>query len=176
MRVNLETRRNKAMSPTLTVSRFTQLRQLFFDCTSQELWIEEFTKGHAVFGIAMEVGDARGSQFAVSFIDGNSSIYFETGAAVIGGIHHPTVRQASQNLINLADKFVPKCRKTARFPSPKPGEVIFYIKTLNGIYASDAIDEDQLGSRGHPLSDLFYAAHELIGSLRKVSEHVEAAF
>jgi len=127
---------------------------------------------HPVFALVMETGVPDGSFVLSSVADGSTSIYFSNGGGIIGGGEHENVREASGFLLSEAQRFYKKAQKVTVFPNPESGKVIFYFITFDGVRSYAAL-EDDLGKEKDELSELFFAAHNVITELRKIEENTQ---
>ena len=69
-----------------------------------------------------------------------------------------------------AQHFFKKAEIVTTLPKPKPGRVVFYFVTYDGVRSYAAL-EDDLGNEKDELSELFIAAHNVISELRKIEEN-----
>lgn len=145
------------------------LRAMVFNLDPEEIGLTRENFGHPVWGMIMETGFDDGSFTLVTLADGTTSLYFSTGGGIIGGGGHDSVRQASGHFLSGAQYFYGNATKVESFPGPANGEVKFYFLTFDGISTYSA-PEDKLGNGNDELSNLFYAAHEVITELREIDE------
>lgn len=122
-----------------------------------------------VWGVLMETGYPEAAATLVALGDGTASLYFSSGGGVIGGGPHPSINAAARHLVELAGRNSSRMKPTSEFPLPGSGDTTFYVLTTNGVLRADA-REETLGGGAHPLSELFFAGHEVITGLREVSE------
>ncbi|OGV37181.1 MAG: hypothetical protein A2X48_04945 [Lentisphaerae bacterium GWF2_49_21] len=134
--------------------------------------IQDFVGTNQVWGVVMETGFPEATVTLVALADGAASLYFSSGGGIIGGGGHETVRKASVQMSQLADKFVSSCSPATEFPFPKQGETVFYILTKKGKVTAKA-KENELGEKKHQLSPLFYAGQDVITQLRLVTEKIK---
>jgi hypothetical protein len=146
-----------------------QLRARILHGTAAQFAIEPVS---SVWGVLMETGYPEAAATLVALGDGTASLYFSSGGGIIGGGPHPSVRAAALRLVGLAGSHLTKMSPVSEFPLPASGEVKFYVLTTNGVVAASA-REEHLGAGGHPLSELFFAGHEVITGLREVSQERE---
>ena len=146
------------------------LRSMVLNLKPKDIGLTEENFPHPVFALVMETGFPEGS-FTLSVVaDGSTSLYFSSGGGIIGGGEHENVREASGYLLSGAQHFYKKAQKVTDFPRPEPGKVIFYFITFDGVRSYTA-KEDDLGNEKDELSDLFFAAHNVITELRKIEEN-----
>jgi hypothetical protein len=147
-----------------------ELRSMVLNLKPKDIGLSKENFPHPVFALVMETGFPEGS-FTLSVVaDGSTSLYFSSGGGIIGGGEHENVREASGYLLSGAQHFYKKAKKVTDFPRPEPGKVIFYFITFDGVRSYTA-KEDDLGNDEDELSDLFFAAHNVITELRKIEEN-----
>ena len=145
------------------------LRKMVFDLNPNDIGLSKESFGHPVWGMAMETGFPEGAFTLVALADGTTSLYFSNGGGIIGGGEHDSVREASGYFLTGAQQFYKSGTKVSEYPSSNDGEVKFYFLTYDGVLMYSA-QEDDLGNEKDQLSNLFFAAHELINELRKIEE------
>jgi hypothetical protein len=146
------------------------LRSMVLNLKPKDISLTEENFPHPVFALVMETGFPEGS-FTLSVVaDGSTSLYFSSGGGIIGGGEHENVREASGYLLSGAQHFYKKAQKVTDFSRPEPGKVMFYFITFDGVRSYTA-KEDDLGNEKDELSDLFFAAHNVITELRKIEEN-----
>lgn len=124
---------------------------------------------HPVWGILMETGYADGAFSLIALADGTTSLAFSNGGGIIGGGEHQNVRKASGYLLSGAQYFYPDATPATRFPLPAKGEVKFYLLSFDGVKEYTSLEKDPVNRRDR-LSNLFFAAHDVIEELRKIEE------
>ena len=90
-----------------------------------------------------------------------------------GGLAHESVRKASQELIALAEKALPKMTRYTGQAIPGPGRVRFYVLTPRGPVTAET-DREALADPGNPLGPLFYSGQEVVSQMREVQEQRRA--
>ena len=146
-----------------------ELRARLLLGTASEFSIEPAS---TVWAVLMETGYAEAAATLVALGDGTASLYFSSGGGVIGGGPHPSISTPARRLVRLAGNHLSGMSPTSEFPLPTVGEVKFYVLTTNGVLTAEAAEE-ALGAGEHQLSPLFFAGHDVITGLRKVSEERE---
>ena len=119
-----------------------------------------------VFGAIMETGYFEAVATLVAFADGAVSLYFSNGGGVIGAGGHQAVRDAAGKFLKSAEAFCSQLQAATETPVPIAGRTRFYIRTFAHTLTAEA-EEQMLGDSRHPLSPLFYAAHEVITRVRQ---------
>ena len=145
------------------------LREMVFNLDPSEIGITTDNFDHPVWGMIMETGFEEGSFTLVTLADGTTSLYFSTGGGNIGAGEHESVRKAAWNYLSVAQHFHENARKVGETPGPTNGEVIFYFLTFEGKLAYSA-PEEKLGNGNDDLSNLFYAAHDVISEIREIEQ------
>ena len=145
------------------------LRSMVLNLKPEDIGITKENFPHPVFAIVMETGFQKGSCTLSSIADGTTSLYFSSGGGIIGGGTHENVRTASGYFLSGAQHFFNKAQKVTAFPKPDPGRVTFYFVSFEGVFSYTAL-EDDLGNKRNELSDLFFAAHNVIAELRKMED------
>ena len=120
----------------------------------------------------METGYPEGSATLVALADGSASVYLSSGGGWIGGIGHQKIRDAAQQVVQIASQFQSEMKLTSIFPVPRTGETIFYVLTDGGVFTESA-SEEKLGNNRHRFSSLFHAGHAVITELRLLDERRE---
>ena len=143
-----------------------KLRSQLLHGTASEFSIEPVS---GVWGVLMEIGYPDAAATLVALGDGTASLYLSSGGGVIGGGPHPSINEAARRLVGLAGGYTTKMSQTSDFPLPASGEVTFYVLTTKGVLKADAREKALSGGK-HPLSELFFAGHDVITGLRKVTE------
>jgi len=104
----------------------------------------------------------------VAIIDGTTSLYFGSGGGIIGAGKSEIVRKANHLFLEVASQFVNRFAKAQSYPTPQPDKARFYLLTLDGVRASDEVDESALQERGNALCPLYVAAQNVITQIRVV--------
>ena len=148
---------------------FEDLRKMVFELKPGDIGISRENFKHPVWGMVMETGYEDGSFSLVTLADGTTRLYLSTGGGTIGAGEHKGVRNAVGHYLTGAQYFFDQTRPAKTHPVPGPGKVIFYFLGFEGISTYEA-PEQKLGIGEDKLSNLFYAAHEVISEIRKVEE------
>ena len=146
-----------------------KLREMVFSLDPKDIGLSPKNYKYPVWGIVMETGMSDGSYSLVVLAEGTTSLYFSNGGGIIGAGTHKNVKEASAFFIKTAQQFYFSAKKTKKYPRPSDGKVIFYFLTFDGTLSYSA-DEGKLEAGMDRLSNLFYAAHIVIGELRKAKE------
>ena len=108
----------------------------------------------------------------VAVADGTASLYFSNGGGRIGAGTYPAVAERARAFVEACGTHFDEVQPAAEAPLPGSGEVRFHLVTREGLRGAGA-PEEELGRGGHPLSPLFFAAHELITAMRLQAEGQE---
>lgn len=105
----------------------------------------------------------------VVLADGSTSLYTSSTFGIIGGGAHETVREAGQVLWQTAEGLLEVFTPSDDTALPPPGSTALRLLRFDGPRVLVGAD-DELGKGGHPASPVFYAAHEVLGRLRLVTQ------
>jgi hypothetical protein len=148
------------------------LRELALGVTAADVRAEPSDDRPNVWGVLMDIGFPEDVVTLVAFADGTTSLYFSTGGGVIGAGEHASVREATNAFLNTVEAHLerfPIARDTA---GPMAGRVRFHVRTFGDPRSAEA-DEQALGNGQHPLSPVFYAAHNVITAAREATERFQ---
>ena len=146
---------------------YIDLRTRALAITHAEL--DELPDTPPVLGVVMDTRYPEAVMTLVGLADGTTSLYFSNGGGMIGGGQHPRVASATQRLVEVASRSLDLLSAASDFPLPPPGVTQLIAVTPTG-NVSGAAPEQELGAREHELSELFYAAQDVITELRLVEE------
>jgi hypothetical protein len=120
-----------------------------------------------LFGVVVETGFEEGS-FSLSVLaNGVTKLYFSNGGGLTGGKEHEALLLSNEYLISSSQLLFTKGKIVTDFPKPKPGMVVFYFLTFDGVYSYSSLEND-LGAEKDQLSPLFFSMHNVITELRKI--------
>ena len=146
---------------------YTDLRSRALAITQAELG--ELPETPSVLGVLMDTRYPEAVMTLVGLADGTTSLYFSNGGGMIGGGQHPRVAAATQRLVAVGARSLDLLSAASDFPLPPLGVTQLIAVTPTG-NASAAGSEKDLGAGEHELSELFYAAQDVITELRLVEE------
>jgi ethanolamine ammonia-lyase large subunit len=173
-------RRATGQSIPVTRNLYPELRDSAFDRSAQETGAVPCAATPHVFGVIVELVLIPESQQMVmtlaSFADGATSLYFDTGRAVVGGGEITAVAAASRNLVSEAEQHLAHMKPSNARPRPAKGIVRYYARTFEGTLSAEGdvtygVD-GSLTSTG-TLSALLTAADDVLTQLRVYSTQVE---
>lgn len=117
----------------------------------------------------MEMTFGEGSASLVALADGSTSLYTSMGGGVIGAGEHEVVAAATRHFLEVLDRLLEHLESTSSFALPAAGHVRFQVRTYEGDFTADGLEND-LGEGRHPLSEAFFAGHEAIARMREIEE------
>lgn len=108
----------------------------------------------------------------VSFKTGDVSLYFSTGAAIIGVGQHDNIKQAGKEFIQKAETLLPSANNVDTALTSESGVVKFYLMTNKGKYT---IKDKVANIYNHTsqLSNMFDDANKIITLIRMTEEKME---
>jgi hypothetical protein len=151
-----------------TAEIYQNLRGRVFSVEPAELGLKP-TAGNRVWGVLMETGYSEAVATLVVLAEGTVSLYFSNGGGMIGLGEHKKPRAVAKALLDSAPDYVRHCTSTSAYPLPTKGSTRFYLLTFDGVFTTEA-PEDDFGYNRHALSPLFHRAHELIAAARAAEE------
>ena len=150
-------------------SPLTELRLQALRVDAAMLGIEPSAELRDVFGVVMDTTYTRGVATLVALADATTSLYTSTGFGIIGGGGHPQVVTAGQSLLRTAEEHLDHFGPDESDDPPPVGSVTIRLLTFERRLAATE-DESLLGAGHRPLSQVFYAAHDVIAELRRIDE------
>lgn len=148
---------------------YTDMRNMAFSVTPQQLGITIADDKTTVYGVIMDWGMDANTATLVAYQTGDASIYLSSGGGTIGGGQHASVSKVAKQYISQAQSFMAHAAKTDNTQLPADNEVIFYLLTNNGIYTGrDNINNFENASSAW--LPMFTNANDVITALRQVSE------
>lgn len=142
------------------------LRQQALTIDAAQLGLAPDARRAHVWGVVMETGYPEAVASLVVFADGTTSLYFSNGGGIIGAGEHASVSAASEALLTAAEAHLARLTPVGATPLPAVGRVRFHVRTFTGTLGAE-VSEAEAGEGQHPLSPLFYAAHEVITAVRE---------
>jgi hypothetical protein len=154
---------------------YAELRRKIIELGPDEVGLDPSPELPRVWGLVMDTGFSESTATLVALADGTTSLYLSHGGGIIGGGTLPPVAAATQRLLKAVESqlhLMPD-RAPGDGGTPGDGRVVLRALTYAGPRVVEA-NEDDLGYRRHPLSDVFHAAHEVISELRQVEQARES--
>ena len=146
---------------------YTDLRSRALAITQAELG--ELPQTPHVLAVLMDTRYPEAVMTLVGLADGTTSLYFSNGGGMIGGGQHPRVAAATERLVEVAARSLDLLSPASDFPLPALGVTQLIAVTPTG-NATGSAPEQELEDGDHELSELFYAAQDVITELRLVEE------
>ena len=152
--------------------RYVSLRSGFFEKSLAELGLADLSKSQEVCAVLMDMAQPGGIGTVVALADGNASMYFSNGRAIIGGFAHDKVRAAAARLCVEAAKSQSdfSMSEDYRLPS-KPGWLALFLRTERGILRADAFEA--LLQSNPAVYAVFKSAHDVISEIRRIPQTAE---
>jgi hypothetical protein len=144
---------------------YRTLRSMALRFDPSEVEVPDDTPWSGALMAIMEIGLPDGTATLVAIADGSVSMYFSTGAAVIGAGEHAAVRGAAERFRLVASESRHLLQRSEDFPLPDTGQVRFHVRTIDGMY-SNAVTEALLRSGRHALATLYNTGQDLITEVR----------
>lgn len=148
---------------------YTTLRNRILSFYPLEVGIKPSEAAPNVWAVLFETGFEQAAVTLAALVDGTTSLYYSTGGGMLGSGSYAPVAQSARRLILEAEEYFQGMVPTNCYPLPDIGQVRFYVLTYQGSFTAEA-SEEELGEGNHELSSLFYIAHQVIASLRQISE------
>lgn len=145
------------------------LRDMLLTSSPEEIGLSKEDAKAKVWGVLMEVAFAEGVGTIVSVRDGTASLYTNTGGGVLGGY---SAQKEAKRFVAEAEKHLARMKITKTFPYPSIGKIKFYVLTREGVYSSEA-GEEELVNGQHALSPLFRAGNDVMTGLRTATERAK---
>jgi hypothetical protein len=105
----------------------------------------------------------------VAFQDGTVSLYSSTGGAILGLGEEKRVRESAARFLEIAKSSRGHLSRTDSFTYPSAGHMNFYLVETTSTLSSGPIPDQDLRKGRHSLSQLAYAAQDVITQIRKTS-------
>lgn len=145
------------------------LRQLIFELDPARAGMRPTAALPAVWGAVMDLSYPGVSATLVALADATTSLYTSTGGGILGAGEHAPVARASAVLLGTVEEHLPLMPPSDDTSLPAPGYVVLRALTYDGRRAVTAT-EAELGRGQHPLSAVFFAAHEVISEIRRLDQ------
>ena len=149
-------------------NHYADMRKMAFSVTSEQLGLNPIEKDK-IYGIVSEM-DMEGTTITVvAFMTGDTSMYFSSGAIIIGAGQHENVKKVVTKYVENGQKYLDKAIKTEKTDLPKSGMTNFNFLTENGVYRiSQSLSELESGTS--EFSNLFAELNKVITEVRLKSE------
>jgi hypothetical protein len=98
------------------------------------------------YAVLMEFHRPNGVVTLASFSAGDTSLYFSNGGGILGSGTTESVASTSKTFVKDSANYIQYGEKVTEFPHPKKEEVLFYIRTKEGVYlAKDTLENIEKG-------------------------------
>jgi hypothetical protein len=141
------------------------LRDTLLSLQPGDIDVSSDVYAQTVWAVVMEQAVPNGAYFVFGVVDGTSSIYFSSGGGFIGGSEVESIRTAALAFVDEGEKYLAYAKPTASFPTPGPGEVIFYFLTFDGSFIYRA-RRDELVDMQDPLAGFYRQGHRVVSAFR----------
>ncbi len=149
-------------------NHFDDMRKMAFSVTSEQLGFNPIEKDK-VYGIVSEM-DMQGTTLTVvTFLTGDASVYFSSGAIIIGAGQHESVKKVVTQYVEDGQSYLDKATKTEKTDLPKSGMTNFNFMTTEGVYRISK-NLSELESGKSEFSNLFAELNKVITEVRLKSE------
>jgi hypothetical protein len=123
-----------------------------------------------LWGFVMDVVTSEADWYAlVVLADGSTSLYTSSTFGIIGGGAHETVREAARLLWETAEQHVEVFPSSGDTGLPPAGSTALRLLRFDGPRVLVG-EGRELASGRHPASPVYFAAHEVLGRLRLVTQ------
>ena len=165
-----DTNRNQELEQDTSINNginpYFDLKKLAYYFEYSKLNLPDPYDKEILYGVIMD-WDFEGKAVVtlVSFITGDASIYFSSGASIIGGGQHRDINNKSKEFINLATQYLPKATVNSDSIRTEIGYVKFYLLTNKAKYI--LLDKvENINDKKSELYPLFIEANDLITEIR----------
>jgi hypothetical protein len=117
------------------------------------------------WGLLMESASTKDVTSLLALADGTTGICHSADGNITAGENHEAFKKVALGFVRLAGRSLPLMFGTEDFPSPNPGQTVFYVFTDYGVFSA-AAEQKILTSGQSSLSPLFFAGHVVITQLR----------
>jgi hypothetical protein len=133
----------RANPPAEELSPYLVLRRNALATKPADLGLGSLGSGD-VYGVVMDWDYGKGLITLVALKNGDSSLFMDNGAAFLGGLGDPAVKQAAQRLVEQSQYLWLKGERIQGSPEPLRGQVRFFFLTLGGVWSvQDKVENAQ---------------------------------
>jgi len=157
-----KTERIKKTDP---VKASAELRNMILHVNPDSLGIKPSKNTPNVWGVLMEFWLNQTVVTIVSLADGTTSMYFNSGGAIVGSGTHPKPAAATRQFIRVAEDFLSVIPEAIACPMPKEGNVRFHLLTFSGYRSIEAI-ESEVENKSHQLFSMYMYGQKVITEIR----------
>jgi hypothetical protein len=149
---------------------YNGLREMALNISPGELQLTMPDNQIKVYGILLDWHLGDGIATVICFLTGDASMYLSSGGGIIGAGKHEKVSRETKKLVENAQKYLDKAKKTDSTPLPDRNRVNFYFLTNKGKYfaAENILNFENRSSAWLPLFEEF---NSVITGLRENEEN-----
>ena len=148
---------------------YMDLRRKALETSPMHLGPAGDVKEDEAYALLMEMGIGNTVMTLASFANGDASVYYKNGGGMVGGSSHEPIRKAAKDFVLLAQKALPRMKKTTDYPAPSPDSVRFYALTPKGVFTVET-SRQSLGDAQNALAAMYYGGQEVVSQMRQVQE------
>ncbi|MBK8800731.1 MAG: hypothetical protein IPN71_01465 [Fibrobacteres bacterium] len=147
---------------------FQKMRDMQLRTPPSEMGLTK-TSDDQIVGVCMEQSIGNAVMSLRCFVDGTVSLYFSTGAAIIGVGQHEQGREKGLAFVKASSQFQEHLTLDQKLALPEDGQTRFILVRFDGTFSAGTLTVD-LGENRSPLSPLFRLGHEVITVARLLQE------
>jgi ankyrin repeat protein len=151
---------------------YSHLRQRILDFSKQSQEGSDVRAEFDRLATMMETSEKDYCFTLVAYSDGNASLYFSSGGAVLGAGQHPEGAKAAKSFLKYSREFDNCLAPVSQYPLPSSGATRFYIIKM-GTILSGEFKSEELKNNKSALSPLYIKGHELIATIRIITERTD---
>ena len=149
------------------------LKRLAYSADYNQLNLPDANGKEVLYGVLMD-WDYEGKAIItlVSFKTGDLSLYFSTGAMMLGAGEHSDANRASKEFVQKAETLLPRASSADTALTSEQGMLKFYLLTTKGKYTIKDKMEN-IYNNTSPLSSMFEEGDKLITLIRTTQEKMQ---
>ena len=152
---------------------FLEMRELAYTTDYNQLQLPDPGNKEILYGVIMDWDyDGKAIITLVSFISGDASLYFSTGAAIIGAGQHPEVSQVAKAFIEKAQSLLPDANEPDTSLTIEKGFLKFYLMTNRRKYVIKEKLEN-VRNETSKLAVMLEEANKVIAYIRMTQEKMQ---
>ena len=151
---------------------YDELKRIAYSVQYKQLQLADPGDKEILYGVLMD-WDFEGQAIItlVSFKSGEASLYFSSGAVIIGGGQYAEVREASKRFVEKSESLLPGASRADTALTTEKGILKFYLLTNKGKYAvQDKMTN--VNTNNSRLNDMFNEGNKLISYIRMAEERI----
>jgi hypothetical protein len=164
---------SKPLQKKLDENPYDGLKRLAYSTQYSQLNLPAANGKEVLYGVIMDWDyQGKATITLVAFRTGDVSLYFSTGAAILGAGQHADVNTAGKAFIDKAETLLANADPMDTALRTEKGVLKFYLLTNERKYAiKDKVDN--VYNHTSPLSAMFEEANKLIGDIRTTEERMQ---